>query len=132
MERILRYFLLISALLVLAACGQHDEYFKQMVQLKEKEMALEPIERETHSKQRNWIEIEISKYDGRCISINDSARSHMERVYGKDDVILIEAIKYTDDEYLVGYKTGPYAPESHVFATSLQLCNDVIQANISK
>jgi hypothetical protein len=137
MDGILRY-LLVLAFLQLAGCSQHDasqvtvKYFDAA--------AVDAIEAEAHSKPRNWLHVIFGKYDGRCTPVlTTSARADMETYNGREmrsgEMRLMDAHKYNDDEYTVEYglmRRMGVDPRAYIYVTSLRLCNEIIQQNISK
>jgi hypothetical protein len=127
--------ILSSCLLVfsLVGCEQHHGSHisdEQRAEFAKMAAENEAIEKEAHSKPRDWIQVEISKYDGQCLPISRSARGQID--YISSDGRLVDAQKDNDEDYALKYRIGRVTTKDYVFVTTLRLCKEIIQANITK
>jgi hypothetical protein len=128
-----------SILFLIALTGCGDPYHltdkdraeaKDRAEIAQHLSAYEAIEKEAHSQSRNWMHVIFGKYDGRCEAVTTSARAQMEAMH-PSGFALVGADKYNDAEYAVEYRAR-MEDKDYIYVTSLRLCNEIIQHNISK
>lgn len=89
---------------------------------------LENIEQEAHKHPRQWFEIKIGKYDGRCRPAGSSARSDVDSYHAYAS---ISDAKRSNEDFMLKYSmSGPYY--SKIYTTSEDWCQKTIKANINQ